>query len=142
MLLSVSLTVILLAIANLNLASAFRPRTEVMRSVLLAPSLRQSQLQMSSLADRLGGIVEFISGQTTITEENVEVTLKEIKTTLLDADVNLQVCNSLITKVKERAIGMKVEKDRKPGEQFISLLAAGVVLLTTGFTKKFFLHAY
>merc|ERR1711871_1041174 len=86
-----------------------------------------SQLQMSSLAEKLGGIVEFVSGQTTITEDNIEITLKEVKTNLLDADVNLQVTNSLIGKVKEKAMGMKVDSDRKPGEQFISLLAAELV---------------
>ena len=82
---------------------------------------------MSSLAEKLGGIVEFVSGQTTITEDNIEATLKEVKTNLLDADVNLQVTNSLIGKVKEKAMGMKVDSDRKPGEQFISLLAAELV---------------
>lgn len=53
--------------------------------------------------------------------------LQEIRTILLDADVNLQVTNSLISKVKEQAIGMKVEAGQKPGEQFISLLAAELV---------------
>jgi len=33
----------------------------------------------------------------------------------------------LISKVKDRAIGMKVESGRKPGEQFISLIAAELV---------------
>jgi signal recognition particle subunit SRP54 len=41
--------------------------------------------------------------------------------------VNLQVTNSLISKVKEKAIGMKVENGMKPGEQFISLLASELV---------------
>jgi signal recognition particle GTPase len=45
----------------------------------------------------------------------------------LDADVNLQVTNALLSKVKEKAIGMKVEAGRKPGEQFISLLAMELV---------------
>eukprot|EP00597_Dinobryon_sp_UTEXLB2267_P003471 CAMPEP_0170069744 /NCGR_PEP_ID=MMETSP0019_2-20121128/8305_1 /TAXON_ID=98059 /ORGANISM="Dinobryon sp., Strain UTEXLB2267" /LENGTH=484 /DNA_ID=CAMNT_0010277867 /DNA_START=136 /DNA_END=1586 /DNA_ORIENTATION=- len=73
------------------------------------------------------GIVEFISGQSTITESNIEDTLKEVKGILIDADVNLQVTNTLISKVKEKAIGMKVDSGKKPGEQFISLLAAELV---------------
>eukprot|EP01041_Mallomonas_annulata_P013768 gene13768-29279_t len=80
-----------------------------------------------TLAEKLGGIVEFISGQSKITENNIEDTLKEVKTILLDADVNLQVTNALISKVKDRAIGMKVEAGQKPGEQFISLLASELV---------------
>ena len=50
-----------------------------------------------------------------------------MKTILIDADVNLQVTNTLIAKVKEKAIGMKVEAGQKPGEQFIALLAAELV---------------
>jgi signal recognition particle subunit SRP54 len=82
---------------------------------------------MSTIAEKFGGLVEFISGQSTVTEANVEATLKEVKTILLDADVNLQVANALLSKVKEKAIGMKVESGRKPGEQFISLLAMELV---------------
>eukprot|EP01036_Dinobryon_divergens_P033287 gene33287-43040_t len=73
------------------------------------------------------GIIELISGQTTITETNIEDTLKEVKGILIDADVNLQVTNTLIAKVKDKAIGMKVEAGKNPGEQFISLLAAELV---------------
>lgn len=82
---------------------------------------------MQGIAEKMGGIVELISGQTTITEENIEDTLKEVKTILVDADVNLQVTNSLISKVKDRAIGMTVEEGQKPGEQFISLIASELV---------------
>ena len=83
--------------------------------------------QMGGLAEKLGGIIEVIAGQSKITEANIEATLDEVKTILLDADVNLQVTNALISKVKEKAIGMKVEAGQKPGEQFISLLAAELV---------------
>lgn len=79
------------------------------------------------LAEKLGSIVELVSGQSTITESNIEDTLKEVRTTLIDADVNLQVTNQLIAKVKENALGMKVDPNQKPGEQFISLLASELV---------------
>ncbi len=82
---------------------------------------------MGGIAEKMTGIVELVQGQNTITETNIEDTLKEVKTILIDADVNLQVTNSLITKVKDRAIGMKVDGNQKPGEQFISLLASELV---------------
>jgi len=84
-------------------------------------------MAFGGIAEKFGGIVEVISGQATITEANIEATLKEVKAILIDADVNLQVTNTLLSKVKEKALGMKVEKDQKPGEQFISLLAAELV---------------
>ena len=82
---------------------------------------------MGGISEKLGNLVELVSGQTSITEDNIEDTLKEVKNILIDADVNLQVTNSLIAKVKEQAIGMKVDGNTKPGEQFISLLAAELV---------------
>ena len=86
------------------------------------------QLNMfNGIANKMVDVIELLSGQSTITEANIEATLKEIKTILIDADVNLQVCNSLINKVKEKAIGMKVASGKKPGEQFIELLAAELV---------------
>jgi signal recognition particle subunit SRP54 len=90
---------------------------------------RRSTLNMvfSGIATKLGSIVEYVSGQGKITEANIEDTLKEVKTILIDADVNLQVTNSLIAKVKDRAIGMKVDDKQTAGEQFISLLAAELV---------------
>eukprot|EP01038_Epipyxis_sp_PR26KG_P005206 gene5206-7244_t len=84
-------------------------------------------MMLGGLVDKMSSIVEFVSGQTKITEANIEATLKEVKSALIDADVNVQVANSLIAKVKESAIGMKIESGTKPGEQFISLLAAELV---------------
>lgn len=80
-----------------------------------------------SIAAKMTGVLELVLGQSTITESNIEATLKEVKNILIDADVNLQVTNSLISKVKDKAIGMKIESGQKPGEQFISLLAAELV---------------
>jgi signal recognition particle subunit SRP54 len=54
---------------------------------------------LGGIAEKMMGIVELISGQSTITENNIEDTLKEVKGILIDADVNLQVANTLITKV-------------------------------------------
>lgn len=82
---------------------------------------------MGGIGTKLGEIVELLSGQTKITEANIEETLKEVKGILLDADVNLQVTNALISKVKERAMGMKLEAGEKPGEKFIQFLAAELV---------------
>ena len=89
--------------------------------------LSRASMFGEGLAEKLGSIVELVSGQSTITEANIEDTLKEVRTILIDADVNLQVTNQLIEKVKTQAIGMQVNADQKPGEQFVSLLAAELV---------------
>lgn len=49
--------------------------------------------------------------------------LQEVRNILIDADVNLQIANSFIQKVKENAIGMKVAKGLSPGQHFMGLIA-------------------
>lgn len=115
-----------LCLALLTICKSLKaPSVARSRNAIALPRTRL--YQMGGLSEKLGGIVEFLSGQTKITESNIEATLDEVKTILLDADVNLQVTNALIAKVKVQAIGMKVESGQKPGEQFISLLAAELV---------------
>eukprot|EP01035_Chromulina_nebulosa_P017016 gene17016-22522_t len=84
-------------------------------------------MAFGGIAEKMTNIVEVLMGQQVINEKNIEDTLKEIKTILIDADVNVQITNLLINKVKDKAIGMKIEPGQKPGEQFISLLAAELV---------------
>ena len=116
------LVLLLLAGLAAGLRSPGAWRLAGSRSLPLASSV------LGGLAEKLGGIVELVSGQTTITEANIEATLKEVKAVLVDADVNVQVTNTLIQKVKDKALGMKVDTSKqKPGEQFISLLAAELV---------------
>jgi signal recognition particle subunit SRP54 len=52
-----------------------------------------------------------------------------LKKILLDADVNLQVVNSLIDTVKSKAVGMQVVGDLNPGDQFVALLAREIQTL-------------
>lgn len=125
--LSLQPALLLAVIFLLKGSLAFRVLQQNRFSLTLHPRFQIPPLQMSSLAEKFGGLVEFISGQSTVTEANVEATLKEVKTILLDADVNLQVANALLANVKEKAVGMKVESGRKPGEQFIALLAKELV---------------
>ena len=105
--------------------SAYRPPP--FPSLSARPSHRMTLNVFSGISEKLGGLVEVLSGQEVITEANIEDTLKEVKSILIDSDVNLQVTNALIGKVKQEAIGMKVDPKQNPGEQFISLLAAELV---------------
>jgi signal recognition particle subunit SRP54 len=123
------LKALLLCLLAAGIARAFRaPAKWIALNPRRSTATALASSVLGGLAERLGSIVELVSGQTTITEANIEDTLKEVKASLIDADVNLQVTNTLISKVKEKALGMKVDLNKqKPGEQFISLLAAELV---------------
>lgn len=116
----------------LNQVTAFSPSSFYRTRPLVnrcQPQLQVTSSRLYGIAEQMGSLLEVIVGQKTITEKNIEDTLKEVKNILIDADVNLQVANSLITKVKERALGMKVQPGQTPGQQFIALLGSELVEL-------------
>ena len=54
--------------------------------------------------------------------ENIEDTIEEIKTALLDADVNLRVVRRFINATAEEAKGERVLKSVDPGQQFTKIV--------------------
>lgn len=75
-----------------------------------------------TLSDKFASAFKYIQGKSKITEENIEETLKEVRTALLEADVNFKVVKDFINTVKEKALGEKVIKGVNPGEQFIKIM--------------------
>ncbi len=74
------------------------------------------------MGDRLEKAIKNIRGMGRITEENISEAMREIRMALLEADVNYQVVKEFTLKVKEKALGMNVEKSLKPDELFIKLV--------------------
>ena len=64
-----------------------------------------------------------------LTEANVRDGLREVRTALLEADVNFTVANDFIKRVTERAIGQDVLKSIKPGEQIVQIVYQELVNL-------------
>ena len=54
----------------------------------------------NQLSDRILSSLKNVRGQARITEKNIEDTLKEIRLSLLEADVNFKVVKSFINNVK------------------------------------------
>ena len=67
-----------------------------------------------------------------ITEENISEAMREIRMALLEADVNYQVVKEFISNVKEKALGMEVQKSLKPDELFIKIVKDELVELLGG----------
>src|SRR5881398_2121732 len=75
-----------------------------------------------SLSKRLEGIFTSLSGQGKITEEDLNVALKEVRMALLEADVNLKVVRQFVERVKEKAIGANVMGSLSPAQQVLSIV--------------------
>ena len=57
-----------------------------------------------------------------ITELNVAETLKEVRRSLLDADVNYKIAKDFTNRVKEKALGMNVLTAVKPGQMMVKIV--------------------
>ena len=75
-----------------------------------------------NLSDRLQDVVHKIKGYGKITEENISEMMREIRLSLLEADVNYKVVKEFTNNVKEKALGEKVNKSLNPGELFVKIV--------------------
>ena len=75
-----------------------------------------------NLSDRLQEVVHKIKGYGKITEDNISEMLREIRLSLLEADVNYKVVKEFTNKVKEKALGEEVSKSLSPGELFVKIV--------------------
>ena len=84
------------------------------------------------LTDRFESIFKTLRGQGRISERNIEETLREIRRSLLEADVNFQVAKSFVRRVKERAVGHEVLQSLTPGQQLIRIVHDELIALLGG----------
>ena len=82
-----------------------------------------------TLTDRLNTTFRSLSGRGRISEDNVKEAMREVRTSLLEADVNLDVVTQFCEEVTKEALGAEVLKSLKPDEQMIGIVHAKLVEL-------------
>ncbi len=75
-----------------------------------------------NLQEKLQRAFKTLRGQATLTEENIDEALCEIRLALLEADVNFKVVKQLIDQIRAKAVGQEVMTALSPGEQVIKIL--------------------
>ncbi len=75
-----------------------------------------------NLSDRLQGVIHKIKGYGKITEDNISEMMREIRLSLLEADVNYKVVKEFTNNVKQKALGEEVNKSLSPGEYFVKIV--------------------
>ena len=78
-------------------------------------------MAFESLTDRFSGIFKKLSGQSRLTEKNMDDMLKEIRIALLEADVNFKVVKSFTNDVKEKALGQDVYNKVNPSQMLVKI---------------------
>ena len=89
-----------------------------------------------SLGDRLQGITKRLRGKGRLTEADVDEVLAEIRTALLEADVNVGVVRDVVARIREEAIGVTVSEALDPSQQIIKIVNAELVAMLGGETLK------
>ncbi|MGB5686320.1 MAG: signal recognition particle protein, partial [Candidatus Electrothrix sp.] len=86
-------------------------------------------IMFENLTDRLEGVFKKLRGHGRLTEENIEEAMREVRTALLEADVNLQVVKEFIASVTEKAVGKEVLASLAPGQQVVKVVYEELVTL-------------
>ena len=76
-----------------------------------------------NLSDKLQRSFKTLRGQGTISDENVSDALREIRTALLESDVNLDVVKITVEHIREKAIGAQVATSLSPAEQLVKIVS-------------------
>jgi len=89
-----------------------------------------------ALSDRLGGVFDTLTGRGALSEKDVSSAMREIRIALLEADVALPVVKDFIAQIKTKAVGEKVIRAVKPGEQIVKIVHDGLVEMLGGKTVE------
>lgn len=79
-------------------------------------------MPFESLSERLQSSIKKIRGQSSLTEQNMDEMLREIRLALLEADVNFNVVKTFIANVKEKALGQDVLDSLTPGQMVVKVV--------------------
>ena len=75
-----------------------------------------------SLQDRLGSILNGLTGRGALSDKDVSAALREVRRAPLDADISLEVVRGFTDRVREKAVGAEILKSIKPGQMVVKIV--------------------
>ena len=89
-----------------------------------------------SLSDRFAETFKSLRGKGRLSAADIDETLREIRKTLLEADVALDVVKGFVARIRERALGDEVSKALNPAQQVVQIVNSELVQILGGETRK------
>jgi signal recognition particle subunit SRP54 len=89
-----------------------------------------------SLADKLQATLADVRSRGTLTEDDINAAMREIRLALLEADVNFKVVKSFTGAIKERALGADIVGQLNPGQQVIKIVSDELTDLMGGAARE------
>ncbi|MDR0222877.1 MAG: signal recognition particle protein [Oscillospiraceae bacterium] len=86
-------------------------------------------MAFEGLSEKLGRVFKTLRGKGKLSEKDVREAMREVKTALLEADVNFKITKDFVAAVTERSIGARVMESLTPGQQVIDIVREELVKL-------------
>jgi len=90
-----------------------------------------------NLSEKLQRSFKTLRGTGTLTDENINEALREIRLALLESDVNLNVAKDLIESIRAKALGTQVATALSPAEQIVKIVRDELVTVLGTDTARF-----
>src|SRR5262245_55596827 len=88
------------------------------------------------LGERIQGVLRHLRGQGHLTESLINEGLREVRLALLETEVNVQVVQDFLGRIKERALGDEVLKSLTPGQHLVGIVREEMEALLSGPGQK------
>lgn len=79
-------------------------------------------MAFDSLSERLQKAMKKITGRGKLQESDIDDMLREVRLSLLEADVNFKVVRKFLADVKEKALGAKILEGLNPGQMVVDIV--------------------
>src|SRR4029077_16147101 len=89
-----------------------------------------------SLAQKLQGTLADVRNRGTLSEQDIDAAMREIRLALLEADVNFKVARDFTAQLKERCLGADIVGGLNPGQQVVKIVAEELTSLMGGATEE------
>jgi signal recognition particle subunit SRP54 len=93
-----------------------------------------------TLSDRLRATLANLTGRGRVSEADVDTALREIRLSLLEADVNFKVVKDFVARVRERAVGAEILQSLTAGQQVVKIVNDELTALLGQGDRAFRLH--
>ena len=86
-------------------------------------------MAFDSLSDRLNKSLRNVAGKGTLTDNNMEDMLKEVRLALLEADVNYRIVKEFLDEIRTKSRGEEVLQSVEPGQQLVKIVHDQIIEL-------------
>ena len=93
-------------------------------------------MAFEGLSEKLQGVFSALKGKGSLTEADIDAAMREVKLSLLEADVNFKVVKEFVANVKEKAIGAEVLNSLTPAQHVVKIVNAELTDLMGGANSK------